>query len=213
MMARSVRERMVDSAVVLLAQRGFQGASFSEVLAHSQAPRGSIYHHFPDGKEQLIGAAVDHAGARAVLLLDALSGLGPAEIIDAFMALWRAVLERSGFTAGCSVLAVTVSADSAELLARAGEVFRAWQARLAGLFADAGLAAEDADGLATMVIAASEGAVVLARAQQALAPLEAVHRQLRRLAAAYGPAPGGDDPGAGDPGAGNSAGGDRGRDD
>src|SRR6202042_3748637 len=99
MMARSVRERMVDSAVVLLAQRGFQGASFSEVLAHSQAPRGSIYHHFPDGKEQLIGAAVDHAGARAVLLLDALSGLGPAEIIDAFMALWRAVLERSGFTA------------------------------------------------------------------------------------------------------------------
>ena len=218
MMARSVRERMVDSAVVLLAQRGFQGASFSEVLAHSQAPRGSIYHHFPDGKEQLIGAAVDHAGARAVLLLDALSGLGPAEIIVAFMALWRTVLERSGFTAGCSVLAVTVSADSGELLARAGEVFRAWQARLAGLFADAGLAAEDADGLATMVIAASEGAVVLARAQQALAPLEAVHRQLRRLAAAYGPAPGGDDPGGDDPGAddpagGDPAGGDRGRDD
>ena len=57
-MTRSVRERMVDSAVVLLAKRGFQGASFSEVLAHSKAPRGSIYHHFPDGKEQLIAAAV-----------------------------------------------------------------------------------------------------------------------------------------------------------
>ncbi|HEY3982097.1 MAG TPA: TetR/AcrR family transcriptional regulator [Streptosporangiaceae bacterium] len=193
MMTRSARERMVDSAVVLLAQRGFQGASFTEVLAHSKAPRGSIYHHFPAGKEQLIAAAVDYAGARAVVLLDALDGLSAAEMVDAFMAMWRAVLERSGFTAGCSVLAVTVSADSAELLARAGEVFRAWQARLAALFADAGLAGDDADGLATLMIAASEGAVVLARAQQALAPLETVHRQLRRLAEAYSPGQGQDD--------------------
>jgi TetR/AcrR family transcriptional regulator, lmrAB and yxaGH operons repressor len=192
-MAGSARERMVESAVVLLAKRGFQGASFTEVLAHSQAPRGSIYHHFPDGKEQLIAAAIDYAGARAVLLLDALSGRRPAEIVDAFMAMWRAVLERSGFTAGCSVLAVTVSADSAELLARAGQVFRSWQARLAELFTAAGLAADDADGLATMMIAASEGAVVLARAEQALAPLETVHQQLRKLAEAYTPGPGPDD--------------------
>jgi TetR/AcrR family transcriptional repressor of lmrAB and yxaGH operons len=185
-MTRSVRERMVESAVVLLAQRGFQGASFTEVLAHSKAPRGSIYHHFPDGKEQLIAAAIDYAGARAVLLLDALSGRRPVEVVDAFMAMWRAVLERSGFTAGCSVLAVTVSADSGVLLERAGEVFRSWQARLAELLRTGGLTAADADGLATMMIAASEGAVVLARAQQALAPLETVHRQLRVLAATYG---------------------------
>jgi TetR/AcrR family transcriptional repressor of lmrAB and yxaGH operons len=184
-MTRSARERMVESAVVLLAKRGFQGASFTEVLAHSKAPRGSIYHHFPDGKEQLIAAAIDYAGARAVLLLDALSGRRPVEVVDAFMAMWRAVLERSGFTAGCSVLAVTVSADSGLLLERAGDVFRSWQARLAELLRAGGLAAEDADGLATMMIAASEGAVVLARAQQSLAPLETVHRQLRVLAATY----------------------------
>jgi TetR/AcrR family transcriptional regulator, lmrAB and yxaGH operons repressor len=111
------------------------------------------------------------------------------------MAMWRAVLERSGFAAGCSVLAVTVSADSGELLARAGEVFRSWQARLAELLRAGGLAADDADGLATMMIAASEGAVVLARAQQALTPLETVHRQLRVLAATYRPdqRPGGRD--------------------
>jgi TetR/AcrR family transcriptional repressor of lmrAB and yxaGH operons len=184
-MTRSARDRMVESAVVLLAQRGFQGASFTEVLARSKAPRGSIYHHFPDGKEQLIAAAVDYAGARAVLLLDALGGRRPVEIVDAFMAMWRAVLERSGFTAGCSVLAVTVSADSGELLDRAGQVFGSWQARLAELFRAGGVADGDADGLATMMIAASEGAVVLARAQQSFAPLDTVHQQLRVLAATY----------------------------
>ena len=91
-MDQSVRERMVESAVVLLAKHGFQGASFSEVLARSGTPRGSIYHHFPDGKEQLIAAAVDHAGARAVQLLDTLDGRGAVEIVDGFMAMWRSVL-------------------------------------------------------------------------------------------------------------------------
>lgn len=184
-MAQSARERMVASAVVLLAKRGYQGASFAEVLADSGAPRGSIYHHFPDGKEQLIAAAVDHAGAQAVQILDALHGRSAVEIVDGFMAIWRSILERSGFTAGCSVLAVTVSADSRELLNRAGEAFRSWQARLAELFRSAGLTHHDADALATMLVAASEGAVVLARAQQTLAPFETVHRQLRDMAAAY----------------------------
>jgi AcrR family transcriptional regulator len=53
-MAKSVRERMVASAMLLLAERGYQGASFTEVLTAARAPRGSIYHHFPDGKDELI---------------------------------------------------------------------------------------------------------------------------------------------------------------
>jgi TetR/AcrR family transcriptional regulator, lmrAB and yxaGH operons repressor len=188
-MAESVREAMVASAIVLLAKHGWAGTSFSEVLAHSGAPRGSIYHHFPGGKEQLIAVAIEHVGARAAQVLDPLDGRSATEITDGFMAMWRSILERSGCTAGCSVLAVTVSADSPELLDRAGEIFRSWQARLAGLFRSAGLAQDDADAFATTLIAASEGAVVLARAQRQLAPFETVHRQLRALAASYSTAP------------------------
>ena len=120
-MAADVRERMVRSAVILLAQHGVQGTSFSSVLEHSQTPRGSIYHHFPEGKDQLIAAAVDVAGANAVRVLDALDGLPPAEIVDGFIGMWRAVLERSDYSAGCSVLAVTVSSESPALIERAGE--------------------------------------------------------------------------------------------
>ncbi len=178
-MASDARDRMVRSAIVLLAQHGYQGTSFSEVLAHSRAPRGSIYHHFPEGKDQLIAAAVETAGANAVAILDSLDGLTPPEIVDGFMAMWRAVLERSRFSAGCSVLAVTVSSDAPELLDRAGNVFRSWQARLAVLFRDAGV--DDADSFATLLIASSEGAVVLARAQQSFAPFDAVHARLRAV--------------------------------
>ena len=178
-MAAGVRDRMVQSAIILLAKRGYQATSSSEVLAESQAPRGSIYHHFPEGKDQLIAAAIEVAGGRAVELLDGLDGAGAAEIVDGFLAMWRVVLERSRFAAGCSVRAVTVSADSPELLDRAGAIFRAWQARLAELFTAAGLPAAGAGSFATLLIAAGEGAVVLCRAERSFAPLDAVQGWLR----------------------------------
>src|ERR1700761_8729957 len=109
--ADGARARARRAPAGLLARVGPQSTSCSEVLKASGAPRGSIYHHFPDGKDQLIAAAIELAGTRAVSLLDALDGASAAEIVDGFVAMWRVVLERSEFEAGCSVLAVTVSSS------------------------------------------------------------------------------------------------------
>jgi AcrR family transcriptional regulator len=177
------RDRMVASAVKLLAVHGFQATSFSAVLDDSGAPRGSIYHHFPAGKDQLIAAAIDLAGERALTLTESFSGLPAAEIVDAFAALWRAVLVRSQFQAGCAVLAVTVSADAPELVERAAAIFRAWRERLGQAFAAAGVEPARARALALTLIAGCEGAVVLCRAERSLEPLDAVAAQLRDLAA------------------------------
>src|ERR1700675_3397074 len=106
---------MVASAVDLLARRGLQSTSFSEVLEHSGAPRGSLYHHFPGGKNQMIGSALDAAGGRAIELLDRKAGAPAEEVATWFLHIWREVLVRSNFEAGCAVLAVTVAADSPAL--------------------------------------------------------------------------------------------------
>ena len=58
-MAGEVRKGMVEGAMALLARRGLHATSFSEVLAATGAPRGSLYHHFPGGKDQLVAEAVD----------------------------------------------------------------------------------------------------------------------------------------------------------
>src|SRR3954469_10334887 len=100
---------MVSGAVRLLAQQGLQATSFSEVLQLTGAPRGSIYHHFPGGKDQLVAAAVDAAGDHAMRVLDGLAGSSPEKITETFLGLWRLLLETSGNTAGCAVLAVTVA--------------------------------------------------------------------------------------------------------
>jgi len=178
-MVNDSRSRMVDSAVVLLAKHGLQATSFAEVLEHSGAPRGSIYHHFPDGKDQLIAAAISLAGERAISLLDDLHGSDAQDVTAGFLGMWRAVLRASDFGAGCSVLAVTVAADSPPLLAAAGDIFRSWRARLAELLEHGGVAAAIAPALATLIIASSEGAVVLSRAERSFAPFDEVSEQLR----------------------------------
>ena len=181
-MAAGVRERMVRSAVVELARRGIQGASFAQVLAKAKAPRGSVYHHFPAGKQELVEAALDYMAVDGLGALDDLDGATVEQVIDRFVAMWRAVLTRSDFSVGCSVLGVTVTSDDVALRERAAGVFAAWHTRLAGLLSTAGMSHPDAAALATMMIASTEGAVVLARAQRTLSPLETVHAELITLA-------------------------------
>ena len=186
-MAGEVRGKMVEGAALLLAKHGLQATSFSEVLKATGAPRGSIYHHFPEGKDQLVDAALDLVAQRMLDGLAAQAGRTAEEITAYVIGAWRYVLERSGFGAGCAVLAVTVAADSAELLGHAAGIFRAWRSRLGELYAGAGLAEAAAARFAVSVIAATEGAVVMSRAERSLEPLEIVGEELleraRRLSA------------------------------
>jgi TetR/AcrR family transcriptional repressor of lmrAB and yxaGH operons len=177
-MPGDVRARMIESAVLLLAQRGLQATSFTEVLEASAAPRGSIYHHFPAGKDQLIGSALELAADRMHGLLDTWEGATAQEVTDAFLGVWRVILTRSQLRAGCAVLAVTVATDSPELLDRTAAVFRDWRTRLAQLLERGGLPAGVAAGFATTLVAASEGAVVMSRAEQSMEPFELVADEL-----------------------------------
>jgi len=177
-MAGKVRDKMVEGAMALLARRGLQATSFSEVLAATGAPRGSLYHHFPDGKDQLVAAALEQAGAVLSSALEPVAGRPAEQVVERFLAIWRAVLTRSQCEAGCAVLAVTVAADSKALLSCARAVLGAWQGRLTALLQQGGMEAAQASAFAIMLIASAEWAVVLARAEQSLAPFEAVAAQL-----------------------------------
>jgi TetR/AcrR family transcriptional repressor of lmrAB and yxaGH operons len=173
MMAGTTKQRMVEGAALLLAKHGLQATSFNDVLELTGAPRGSVYHHFPAGKDQLVASAVELAGERALSALDS-AGDSPVAITEYFLALWRSVLERSNFSAGCAVLAVTIATDSPELLDHAADVFRAWRLKLASLFVAVGVEAGAASRFAALLVASSEGAVVLSRAEHDMEPFELV---------------------------------------
>jgi TetR/AcrR family transcriptional regulator, lmrAB and yxaGH operons repressor len=178
------RERMIQSALILMGQQGIEATSFSQVIEHSGAPRGSIYHHFPGGKAQLVEEATRYAGDAVVnLLSDAIErAADPVEAVEAVIGLWRTLLYNSDFAAGCPVIAASLEgghSPGARVAAR--EVFQRWEDLYTELLMQAGLAEERARSLGSIAISAVEGAVILSRAEHSNAPLERVGDELERL--------------------------------
>ncbi|MGH2978549.1 MAG: TetR/AcrR family transcriptional regulator [Solirubrobacterales bacterium] len=177
------RERMIQSAVVLFRERGVHGTSFSDVLAHSAAPRGSLYHHFPGGKAQLAEEATRYAGEYiAGGLAAALEQRDPVAAVRDFAGLWGDILRSSDFASGCPIVSATLEGErSPAARDAAGAAFERLEDLLADAFARQNVVPERARSLATLVIAAIEGAIVLARAQRSSAPLERVADEVEAL--------------------------------
>ena len=183
-MRGNVRQKMVDGASEVLARRGLHATAFSEVLALTGTSRGSIYHHFPGGKAELIEAVLDHCSARVDEQLQALHGQPAEAVVRGALAIWRGMLVRNDCESGCAVAAVTVAADSSRLLQDCRQAFEQWTTTLASALQAGGLAPAPARAMATLLIAGVQGALLLSRAQGDLAPYDAVAEQLRRQLAA-----------------------------
>ena len=74
---------MIVSTSVLIRERGARATSLDDVLAHSGAPRGSVYHHFPGGREQLLREATEFASEYVARRLERVAGAGPLAAIEA----------------------------------------------------------------------------------------------------------------------------------
>ncbi len=172
---RSPRERMVRAAAALLSERGLSGTSFSEVIERSGAPRGSIYHHFPEGKESLTAEAIALVGDRVLTLLRLRDATSPQEVVRRFIEAFRHVLVKSEYQAGCAIAAVGIERlEHPHLGALAAAVFVVWERELQAAFVASGLAEAKAAAAAALVLAALEGALILCRARREVAPLDAV---------------------------------------
>lgn len=180
------RARMVLSAVGLLRERGVDGVTLDAVLADSKAPRGSIYHHFPGGRNELVMTAGQAAAGYITHLLDELARTGdPVAMLERFAEFWKQSLIDTDYKAGCPVagLAANTSEMSTELVLVAEDAFADWTRLLAAAFEAAGFEATRARSLATMTLASVEGAVLLCRTSRSAQPLDDVITHLRRLVA------------------------------
>jgi len=184
------KSRMVATAVTLLCERGSGAVTIDAVLARSGAPRGSVYHHFPGGRAELLLTAGRSAATYITNLIeDAAAANDPVELIDRLVAFWKRSLISSDYSAGCPVLSLAVDArdDLPEAAELVRDTFAAWQHQLARVLAQHGSSDEGAARLATLAICAIEGAIVLCRASHSADPLDRVATYLR---SAISPAPG-----------------------
>ena len=115
--------------------------------------------------------------------LRALRGSDVAGIVTGFINLWRNVLTRSQFAAGCATAGVTVSGESQTSRDAARKVFEVWIADLTELLEAAGVDRSKAADFAWMIFASTEGALVFARAEHGMRALDLVELQLLSLGA------------------------------
>ncbi|MGW4246920.1 TetR/AcrR family transcriptional regulator [Nocardia sp. NPDC004722] len=172
------RDRLLDATQESVEAAGYFGTGLNQVIARSGAPRGSLYFHFPGGKDQLVGESVRRAGAAIGDSLGALadSELPVADVVDLVLRQLGDRLEESEWRKGCPVatVALETAASNDSIQEVCAEVYSSWEdilrARLAGQ--------PGGDDLATTILALIEGALILARAHRDREPLNRVARQI-----------------------------------
>lgn len=178
-----VRDKLVLSTIELVRRHGVAGTGIAAILERSHVSRRSIYLNFPDGKTELVQEATRVAGN----FLDhqiatALRQPTPQKSLDVFIAGWKKVVADSDFAAGCPIAAAGLARSSEpEIADIAGGIFTRWREAISNSLREHGIPARTAQALANTVLAAVEGAVIMAQAEKSLTPLDDVHRQLQLL--------------------------------
>jgi AcrR family transcriptional regulator len=181
------RERMVRSAAQLIRRKGVSGTGMREIVAEADAPRGSLQHYFPGGKEELVSDALlwmgDVSARRTRRCLSELRSRTPSALLASIVDAWQRDLTNEKFSAGCPLVAAAAdtAATSEQLRQVLRRAFDGWLEPLSDSLVELGVPLERSDNLAIVVIAALEGAIILARIRRDLSPLRALVLELGPL--------------------------------
>jgi TetR/AcrR family transcriptional repressor of lmrAB and yxaGH operons len=169
----SPRTKLVGATLDLLRRAGLSGAGINHVIAASQAPKGSVYHYFPGGKQQLVTEALRTAERTAGEGFAMIFGdtASVAEKVRALFTRTAAALEANEFAKGCPVAAVTLDLEprSPALRKVCGDVFDGWVDVITGGLGD--VPGAERRAVAQLILATLEGGLVLARAHATKTPL------------------------------------------
>lgn len=169
------RQNIIQAAAKLFRQQGYAKTGLKDILAESKAPKGSLYHYFPQGKEQLGEEAMRFAAGQALATLEQLAEThtSAADLLVAFSGQLAGWLEASDFQDGCPMATTILETvpQSAPLREAADSGLRAWQAVFQRLLLAEGVAAVSAARLSSLTIAVLEGALIQARVEMSSRPL------------------------------------------
>lgn len=178
------RGALLDSAAVLFRRQGYAATGVNQILESAEVKAGSLYHHFPDGKQELAAAVVDRAGGGIERRLRGFlaSDVAVADIVDAWIDLMSVGLS-SDQRDGCPIEPIATESVNASARVReaSARAFGGWCLAVADRLRADGWSNEDADQTALAVIALLEGALILSRIAGDTSALDAAKAATRTL--------------------------------
>ncbi|MDE3720673.1 TetR/AcrR family transcriptional regulator [Nocardiopsis sp. N85] len=187
------RGRLVTATRALIEAQGYFGTGLNRVLAESGAPRGSLYFHFPEGKDQLVAGALAEGGREVDDLIASAEaeGLDAVGIVRRLLDVLATRLEASAYDKGCPVATVALEVSGSperggneRLREICAGVYAGWERALADRLVVEGRSRPEADTAAEAALAQVEGALLLARTRHDRAPLDRAARAVETLLAA-----------------------------
>jgi len=173
--AENHKRNLVRTAMRLFRRQGYASTGLQQILAESGAPKGSLYHYFPEGKEALGEAAVAMAGDLIREKLEELAERhnSPEAFVRAYCRTMAGWMKESGFRSGCPVATTLLETapQSAAITATGRAVVDSWIGVIASVYVRDGVPAKNAKKRAEMVVAAMEGALILARVRGSARPI------------------------------------------
>ncbi|MCV7195440.1 TetR/AcrR family transcriptional regulator [Mycobacterium angelicum] len=178
------RAALIDKAATLFRRQGYAATGLNQILDEAGVKPGSLYHHFPQGKQQLAAAVVDTAGASIEQLLRSFLATDRpvADIVDRWIDLLVAALNGDDRD-GCPIEPIATESVNAspQVRAASARAFRGWCAAIAERLRGEGWSTTEAQQAAVAVIALIEGALILSRIAGDAAALNAAKLAARTL--------------------------------
>ena len=179
------RDAIVRAAATLFRRNGFAATGINEIVKVSGAPKGSLYHYFPNGKDEIAVATVRFAGNALVATLEKLEQehKSAAALIQAYCKLLAGWMAKSGFRDGCPITTTLLETapQSADVAAAGREAFDGWRTVIARVLIRDGFGKAEAMRLAKLAISALEGALILARIESNARPINDVAKSLAKV--------------------------------
>jgi AcrR family transcriptional regulator len=173
----STKDRILETTADLFRRHGYTGTGMKQIVEAASAPFGSLYHHFPGGKEQLGQEVVRRSGAMYSELFASIARESPdllTYVRDVFEGAAVTLVE-SDYADACPIatVALEVASTNEPLRLATAEVFESWLAGWATGLERSGIEPERARTLALELLGAMEGAFVLSRALKSPDPMRA----------------------------------------
>lgn len=181
----STRDQIIEKTCELLELQGYHATGLNQIIKESGSPKGSLYYHFPGGKEEL---AIESINRVAAIVLNRIRE-NLAQIEDAAEAIYQFIVnvaanvELSGFKAGgpITTIALETASTNDRLREECQRIYSEWQAVFADKLRAGGISDDQAERTALLVIAALEGGIILCRTNRSREPLKIVADEIRQL--------------------------------
>ncbi len=179
------RKKIIDTVIELLKVKGYNGVGLQEIVTASGTPKGSLYFHFPGGKDEIVETAIKQHGENVDKYFKKVF-LDSTDIATAFkkvIMFWINELESSDFTKGCPIANTTV--DLPSIANTTQEVCASCFYRMKDVMAERlrrdGMHPTDAEKQAAFVLSSLVGAVIMSRAYRNTEPLKIIAERLTIL--------------------------------